>query len=177
MTEELAEKLAYEAEGVTVYLGDCLEALAHLPEASVDSVVCDPPYFLEFMGRAWDKPGDVRQIGDETFKENAAYPGRVRHGGAPSYGEDPAASKSLQRRMQAWHQKWAEAVYRVLKPGGHLVSFGGTRTSHRLACAIEDAGFEIRDSIAWMRPGEPGGGDATEASSGPLAWIYGSGFP
>ena len=50
---------------------------------------------------------------------------------------------------------WANA-YRVLKPGGHLLAFGGTRTWHRLAVAIEDAGFEIRDSIAWM---------------------YGSGFP
>jgi hypothetical protein len=47
-------------------------------------------------------------------------------------------------------------VLRVLKPGGHLLAFGGTRTWHRLACAIEDAGFEVRDSIAWM---------------------YGSGFP
>ena len=50
---------------------------------------------------------------------------------------------------------WRE-VLRVLKPGGHLLSFGGTRTWHRLAVAIEDAGFEVRDSIAWM---------------------YGSGFP
>ena len=50
---------------------------------------------------------------------------------------------------------WKEAL-RVLKPGGHLLSFGGTRTYHRMACAIEDAGFEIRDQIQW---------------------IYGSGFP
>ena len=53
-------------------------------------------------------------------------------------------------------QEWAEACYRVLKPGGHIVAFGGTRTWHRLAVAIEDAGFEMRDS---------------------LAWLYGSGFP
>jgi len=46
--------------------------------------------------------------------------------------------------------EWAEQCWRVLKPGGHLLSFGGTRTWHRLACAIEDAGFEIRDSIAWL---------------------------
>lgn len=51
---------------------------------------------------------------------------------------------------------WAEQCLRVLKPGGHLLAFGGTRTWHRLAVAVEDAGFEIRDSIAWM---------------------YGSGFP
>lgn len=44
---------------------------------------------------------------------------------------------------------WRE-VLRVLKPGGHLLSFGGTRTYHRMACAIEDAGFEIRDSLHWM---------------------------
>ncbi len=50
---------------------------------------------------------------------------------------------------------WGEC-WRVLKPGGHLLAFGGTRTYHRLVCAVEDAGFEIRDTIAWM---------------------YGSGFP
>ncbi len=44
---------------------------------------------------------------------------------------------------------WREAL-RVLKPGGHLLAFGGTRTSHRMVCAIEDAGFEIRDSCVWM---------------------------
>jgi site-specific DNA-methyltransferase (adenine-specific) len=60
------------------------------------------------------------------------------------------------RPFQEWCQLWATECLRVLKPGGHLLAFGGTRTSHRLACAIEDAGFEIRDSIAWL---------------------YGSGFP
>ena len=49
-----------------------------------------------------------------------------------------------------------QAVFRVLKPGAILLAFGGTRTYHRLVCAIEDAGFEIRDTIAW---------------------VYGSGFP
>lgn len=51
---------------------------------------------------------------------------------------------------------WARECLRVLKPGGHLLAFGGTRTWHRLAVAVEDAGFEVRDSIAWL---------------------YGSGFP
>ena len=67
-------------------------------------------------------------------------------------------------------QQWAEQCLRVLKPGGHLVAFGGTRTYHRLAVAIEDAGFEIRDSVGYAT----GGGDATEPS-GLHAWIYGSG--
>jgi len=53
-------------------------------------------------------------------------------------------------------EEWARECLRVLKPGGHLLAFGGARTWHRLAVAVEDAGFEVRDSIAWL---------------------YGSGFP
>lgn len=66
-----------------------------------------------------------------------------------------SAARSGQAQ-QEWHHSWAVEAYRVLKPGGHLVAFGGSRTSHRLACALEDAGFEIRDTLSWM---------------------YGSGFP
>lgn len=98
----------------SVYLGDCVEVLKGLSENSVDAVVTDPPYELNFMGKGWDATG---------------------------IANDP--------------KMWAE-VLRVLKPGGHLLSFGGTRTYHRMACAIEDAGFEIRDQIQWL---------------------YGSGFP
>jgi DNA modification methylase len=58
--------------------------------------------------------------------------------------------------FQQWCQQWAAECLRVMKPGAHLLAFGGTRTWHRLTCAIEDAGFQIRDSIAWL---------------------YGSGFP
>lgn len=64
--------------------------------------------------------------------------------------------KSWDRSGIAYNvEVWRECL-RVLKPGGHLLAFGGSRTYHRLACAIEDAGFEIRDQIQW---------------------IYGSGFP
>ena len=104
-----------ESEGVRVYHGDCIEIMRTLPDASVDSVVTDPPYLIDFMGKGWD-------------------------------AADGIAGKP---------EVWREAL-RVLKPGGHLLAFGGTRTWHRLAVAIEDAGFEVRDSIAWM---------------------YGSGFP
>src|SRR5438105_4020099 len=98
--------------------GDCLDVLPTLDDSSIDSVVCDPPYALDFMGKEWD---------DFTPSE-----------------------------FQAWCEKWAVECLRVLKPGGYLVAFGGTRTFHRLTSGIEDAGFEIRDSIAWL---------------------YGSGFP
>jgi site-specific DNA-methyltransferase (adenine-specific) len=112
-----------------IHQGDCIEQMAKLDSVSVDAVVCDPPYGLEFMGKKWDRLGAARP----------AQPG--------------AASG---RAQQDWHLVWATEVLRVLKPGGYLLAFGGTRTFHRLACAVEDAGFEIRDSIMWL---------------------YGSGFP
>jgi site-specific DNA-methyltransferase (adenine-specific) len=104
-----------EAEGVRVYHGDCIEVMRSFADHSVDSVVTDPPYLIDFMGKGWDSADGIA--------------------GKP--------------------EVWREAL-RVLKPGGHLLAFGGTRTWHRLAVAIEDAGFEVRDSMAWM---------------------YGSGFP
>lgn len=134
---------------VQVLAGDCLTHLAALPDGSVDAVVTDPPYGLEFMGREWD-----------TFKPSAA---RIRE--RVDGRTNPASGKSTTRTPEAyvagstfqrWCEAWAGECLRVLKPGGYLAAFGGTRTYHRLACAIEDAGFEIRDS---------------------LHWLYGSGFP
>jgi DNA modification methylase len=133
---------------VTLYHGDCLDVLRTLPDCSVDAVVTDPPYGLEFMGKDWDKFGDVvRDPADVGgFQDgtggNPYSRSRIRFGVGPGF--------------QQWCEAWSVECLRVLKPGGHLLAFGGTRTSHRLACAIEDAGFEIRDSIAWL---------------------YGSGFP
>ena len=129
-----------------VELGDCVQVLAAMPEASVDAVVCDPPYGLEFMGKEWDRLGaGVETVAEGTDESHPFRDGtqRVRYGVS-------AAS------MQTWHESWARQALRVLKPGGHLLAFGGTRTYHRLACALEDAGFEIRDC---------------------LTWLYGSGFP
>ena len=91
---------------VQLALGDCLAVLADLPAGSVDTVITDPPYGLEFMGKDWDH-------------------------GVP--GE----------------HYWRE-VARVAKPGAMMLCFGGTRTFHRLACAIEDAGWEIRDCLMWL---------------------------
>lgn len=85
---------------------------------------------------------------------------------------------------------WAECL-RVLKPGGHLLSFAGTRTQHRMAVNIEDAGFEIRDMVSFLydtnetaqalieslSPEQLKLLDASFGRDGMLAWSYGSGFP
>lgn len=99
---------------IELYNADCLEKLDELAEGSVDAIVTDPPYELNFMSKGWDNAG-------VSFSKKT----------------------------------WAKCL-RVLKPGGYLLAFGGSRTYHRIACAIEDGGFEIRDCIMWL---------------------YGSGFP
>jgi site-specific DNA-methyltransferase (adenine-specific) len=239
--------------------GDCVEIMAAMDEASVDAICTDPPYGLEFMGRAWDrfdgggidpafghwlagfidgegcfhihrKPqgtfdcqfsislrGDdmpilerchrMTGLGTLALTKTAgnpkarwtvsskaaclalrdllrAFPLRAKkahdfelwseavtewvnheRGEWDSMEEIRAVLMDSRAYVdggvrvdpfQMWCWRWAREALRVLKPGGHLLAFGGTRTYHRLACAVEDAGFEIRDTIAWL---------------------YGSGFP
>ena len=152
----------YSDERVTLWHGDCLDVLATLPDASVDSVVTDPPYGLEFMGKEWDAPWKASGVGRgvRVATERADEMTPTGGGHTTSAGPYLAARVDSVRvaglPFQQWCELWARECLRVLKPGGHLLAFGGTRTWHRLAVAIEDAGFELRDSIAW---------------------IYGSGFP
>ena len=129
----------YEGHGVTLHHGDCLDVLRSLPDASVDSVVTDPPYNLSFMGKGWDT-FPIRKRGQGGTGINSEHAGGVEF----------KASAEASHAFQQWCELWAAECLRVLKPGGHLLAFGGTRTWHRLACAVEDAGFEVRDSIAWM---------------------------
>ena len=127
---------------VALHPGDCLAVLRTMADNSLDSCVCDPPYHLTSIvkrfGAGNAAPAKVGQTGVYA-RSSRGFMGKTWDGG------DIAFQPEL----------WAE-VLRVLKPGGYLVAFSGTRTYHRMACAIEDGGFDIRDQ---------------------LAWVYGSGFP
>lgn len=117
MTEEVRQKkikVELSNDHYTIYNGSMLDMLEVIQPNSIDSIVCDPPYELNFMNKGWDNGGI--SFNPDTWKK----------------------------------------CYEVLKPGGYLLAFGGSRTFHRIAVAIEDAGFEIRDTIMWL---------------------YGSGFP
>lgn len=255
----------YEGHGVTLHHADCLDVLRSLPDCSVDSVVCDPPYNLSFMAKPWDAyegredagfaywlSGLIDGEGHFAIKAHSRgthapyfqlkmradergtldrirrllgvgvvsieskepnpmakyviqdkagcqrlvdlldkYPLRAKkqldywtwreavcewtsrprgnrwHGAVDNAHMAELRSRLMENRaytdvpwsgheFQDWCRLWATECLRVLKPGAHLLAFGGTRTWHRLACAVEDAGFEVRDSIAWL---------------------YGSGFP
>ena len=176
---------------MTVVVADCIEHMRSMDEHSVDAVVCDPPYGLEFMGKEWDRPWAVTAtsgVGYEGREDNLTLPshrdnrnancracgGRQRGANRcqcdkPKWDRPPAQDM---RDFQRWCEAWAAEALRVLKPGGHLLAFGGSRTVHRLASGIEDAGFEIRDRILYLT----GGGDADPNLGAELTWLYGSGL-
>lgn len=139
-----------------LHQGDCLDRLLELEDASIDAVVTDPPYGIGFMGHEWDQPGDefgpVRANGRPApYASGRPAAGRSQPGSAGSieagrYDLSPTAN----RRFQGWCEAWGAEVLRVLKPGGHAVVFGSPRTYHRLTAGLEDAGFEIRDTLAWL---------------------------
>lgn len=125
-----------------IHHADCRDVVRGLPDNSIDSIVTDPPYALvSIVKRFANSP---RNENTENLENPYGRTGRGFMGKKWDTGETAFAVDF-----------WRECL-RVLKPGGHVAAFGATRAYHRMAVAIEDAGFEIRDS---------------------LMWVYGTGFP
>lgn len=125
-----------------VLLGDCREVLKTLPENALDCIVSDPPYGL---GTKQPSPEDIK---------------RYLQGGTLDTGGDFMGKDWEMPPISVWKQ-----CLRVLKPGGHLLAFAGTRTFDVMSAGIKAAGFEDTDTVASM--------------FGPsvLQWVYGAGFP
>jgi len=199
MTER-PDTTAFSQHGITVHHGDCVDIMRDMKECSVDAIVTDPPYGLEFMGKEWDKFSGTSEHGWKTGSGGFSRPGigdrptqwtSFGMGTSGSFGGANPTCETCGGRLRGkkkcecetpeWRVKgspvkeglrknnvgasvayyhsmydWLVEAFRVAKPGAFLLAFGGTRTFHRMACAIEDAGWEIRDTIMW---------------------VYGSGFP
>lgn len=137
----------YSTPAVTVHVGDCLDVLRGMPDASVDAVVTDPPYGLAKL----DAATVVDAITAWTAGDRARVPdGRGFLGKEWDRFVPPPAV-------------WDECL-RVLKPGGHLLVFAGARTYDLMGLAIRMAGFEIRDTLQWLYgSGFPKGLDVAKA--------------
>ena len=119
-------------------LGDCLEIMRDIPDGSIDAIVTDPPY-----GLSDHRTSDVFSClsswlaGQEYLPNKKGFMGRTWDSWVPG--------------PEVWRE-----VFRVLKPGGHVVAFAGSRTHDLMSMALRLAGFECRDTVLW---------------------VYGSGFP
>lgn len=113
-----------------IITGDCLLVMQTIESNTIDTIITDPPYAL-------------------SGKHGLRSP-QYGEGGKKNYGERVGGFMGMD-----WDAKipgvevWAEAL-RVAKPGAHLLAFGGRTTHHRLMCAIEDAGWELRDTFMWL---------------------------
>lgn len=129
--------------------GDCLVVMKEMPSNSITGIITDPPYGLEFMGKEWDKLSRNLMCPDSEADKKRVAEYNGNYAGRRSKLPDLSKTSKYGQQMQEWHYEWAKEALRIVKAGGFLLAFGGTRTYHRLACAIEDAGWEIRDMIEW----------------------------
>lgn len=121
-----------------VILGDCTEVLRDLARDGelVDAVVTDPPYhFASIVSRLGSPDAAPIQSGQTGAYQRASqgFMGQEWDGGDVAF------------RVDTWRR-----VFDVMKPGAHLIAFASTKGYHRMVCAIEDAGFDIRDMVPWL---------------------------
>lgn len=137
------KKMPFNEEQYKIINGDSLVVLDTFPDNYFDACITDPPYGLTTItkrfGKSNSKPATTKNNDGSFARLSKGFMGKEWDGSGIEYN------------VAFW-----EKVYAKLKPGAYLLAFGGSRTFHRIACAIEDAGFEIRDTIMWL---------------------YGSGFP
>ena len=146
-----------------IILGDCIEEMKKMPENSVDAIVTDPPYGIGFMGKEWDNfkqdfvKHRTRNYDTPEIKEHIRK-SRIKKISSPANEIRGSYDLSQKGKLgyQVWCEEWSKEALRILKPGGFMLVSCSTRMYHRMTCGIEDAGFEIRDTIMWL---------------------YGSGFP
>ena len=127
---------SFEGGQKHLLLGDMLQILPRIASDSIDAVVTDPPYHLSSIVKRFGKAGSApAQHGKDGLyaRASAGFMGKQWDGGDIAF------------RPETWVE-----VLRVMKPGAHLLAFGGARGYHRMTCAIEDAGFIIHPTICWV---------------------------
>lgn len=118
-----------------ISLGDSSEILSKLEDNSVDLVLTDPPYFLDKLDNNWNYTEVSNKKNRQTIKSLPAGMKFDREQGI---------------RFYDWYLEISKQIYRILKPGGFFFSFSSPRLYHRMASAMDDANFEIRDCFLWI---------------------------
>ncbi len=115
--------------------GDALKLFKKIPDNSIDLVLTDPPYFLDKLDSNWD----LEEVNSKkNMKVITSLPAGMKF------------SREQGVNLYNWYSMIAKEVHRVLKPGGYFFTFSSPRLYHRIASAVDDAGFEIRDAFIWL---------------------------
>lgn len=118
-----------------ILCGDALELLPTIEKKTIDIVLTDPPYFLDKMDNNWRHEMVSNKKNQHVIK---SLPAGMKF------------SKKQGKNFYKWYYEIAKQIFRILKPGGFFFSFSSPRLYHRMASAIDDAGFEIRDCFIWL---------------------------
>ncbi len=118
-----------------IICGDTFEILDKIEDNTIDLVLTDPPYFLDKMDDTWDYKTVSNKKNQYTIK---SLPAGMKF------------NREQGKRFYEWFFEISKKLYRILKPGGFLFSFSSPRLYHRLASAVDDAGFLIRDCFIWL---------------------------
>lgn len=161
-----------------VICGDCMEILPMIPDGVIDAVVTDPPYGIQFTGksfislasgpveRSWASRGTTMTSKPKTtpslyktINPRCADCGRVVNGASTVKGYKVCDCENARRlapwpnsasvRLHEWHMNWLLLCFWLQGNGKHLIAFSSSRLLHRLGCATEDSGYEIRDTLNW----------------------------
>ncbi|MCB0213943.1 MAG: site-specific DNA-methyltransferase [Anaerolineae bacterium] len=154
MFQNLAEaNLSTPAKVNSVLCGDSIELIKCVEAESVHLILSDIPYGIG--AEDWDvlhNNTNTAYMGSSPAQKSAGAVFKKR--GKPINGWSEA-DRAIPKEYQDWCSKWASEWYRVLKPGANVFIFAGRRLAHRCACAMEDAGFSLKDNLAWMRTRAP----------------------
>lgn len=129
---------------------DSIKLLRQFPPDSIDACVSDGPFGIGIMGKEWDnfKP---KALSDQGRNYQQGKDHKLQSGRSPSmHAGQYDISRRGAIRFQEWCYMWATELYRVLKPGAYILMFCSPRMYHRLVCGIEDAGFQIKDTLMWL---------------------------
>lgn len=117
-----------------IVCGDSFDVLQKIENDSIDACVTDPPYFIHGLdNKLWDTT--IKSTKNSTIK---------------SLSSGMKFDKEQGKQFYDWYVKICKEILRVLKPGSFFFSFSSPRLHHRMACAVEDAGFLIKDQFIWL---------------------------
>ncbi|MAE51213.1 MAG: site-specific DNA-methyltransferase [Micavibrio sp.] len=137
----------------SIYQGDSIELIKAVEDESVHLILSDIPYGIG--ADDWDVIHDNKNtayLGSSPAQKSAGAVFKKR--GKPINGWSEA-DRAIPKQYQEWCTKWAPDWYRTLKPGASVFIFAGRRLAHRCVCAMEDAGFSLKDNLAWIRNRAP----------------------